>query len=70
LNVITTEAIALSDQQTAITILQRRMVAAVDLVKAVGGGWDASTLPSGDAIRSVALAQTSNTVNVAQPNAR
>jgi NodT family efflux transporter outer membrane factor (OMF) lipoprotein len=47
LNVITTQTIALSDQQTAITILQRRMSAAVDLVKALGGGWDASTLPSG-----------------------
>ena len=46
LNVITTQTIALSDQQTAVTILQRRMVAAVDLVKALGGGWDASTLPS------------------------
>ena len=31
LNVITTQTIALSDQQTAITILQRRMTAAVDL---------------------------------------
>ena len=47
LNVITTQTIALNDQQTAITILQRRMVAAVDLVKALGGGWDASALPSG-----------------------
>ena len=46
LNVITTQIIALGDQQTAITILQRRMSAAVDLVKALGGGWDASTLPS------------------------
>jgi NodT family efflux transporter outer membrane factor (OMF) lipoprotein len=54
LNVITTQTIALSDQQTAITILQRRMSAAVGLVKALGGGWDASTLPSGAALRSTA----------------
>jgi NodT family efflux transporter outer membrane factor (OMF) lipoprotein len=67
LNVITTQQIALSDQQTAVTILQRRMTAAVDLVKALGGGWDASTLPSGDAIRSVAMASAANTVNVAKP---
>ena len=53
LNVITTQAIALSDQQNAITILQRRMTAAVDLVKALGGGWDASTLPSGAALRTI-----------------
>ena len=41
------------------------MTAAVDLVKALGGGWDASTLPSGDALRSTALADPKNTQNVA-----
>jgi NodT family efflux transporter outer membrane factor (OMF) lipoprotein len=56
LNVITTQIIALGDQQTAITILQRRMSAAVDLIKALGGGWDASTLPSVNVLRSVSLA--------------
>jgi NodT family efflux transporter outer membrane factor (OMF) lipoprotein len=53
LNVITTQIIALGDQQTAITILERRMSAAVDLIKALGGGWDASTLPSGNSLRAV-----------------
>jgi NodT family efflux transporter outer membrane factor (OMF) lipoprotein len=67
LNVITTQIIALGDQQTAITILQQRMSAAVDLVKALGGGWDASTLPSGNALRSAALGDPKNTQNVAQP---
>ncbi len=67
LNVITTQIIALGDQQTAITILQQRMSAAVDLVKALGGGWDASTLPSGDALRSAALGDPKNTQNVARP---
>ncbi len=52
-NVITTQNIALGNQLTAIGILQRRVVAAVDLVKAVGGGWDSSTLPSTDALRAV-----------------
>jgi outer membrane protein TolC len=66
LNVITTQEIALSDQQTAVTILQRRMTAAVDLVKALGGGWDSSTLPSGDQMRSTAFADPKNTQNVAQ----
>ena len=70
LNVITTQTIALNDQQTAITILQRRMAAAVDLVKALGGGWDASTLPSADALRSTALADPKNTSNVARPAAK
>jgi NodT family efflux transporter outer membrane factor (OMF) lipoprotein len=67
LNVITTQIIALNDQQTAITILQRRMTAAVDLIKAVGGGWDASTLPSGNAMRTVALGNPATTQTVAQP---
>ena len=66
LNVITTQTILLNDQQTAVGILQRRMTAAVDLIKAMGGGWDASTLPSGAAIRSVALADPKNTEKVAQ----
>ena len=66
LNVITTQIIALGDEQTAVTILQRRMSAAVDLVKALGGGWDASTLPSPDALRSASLADPRNTQDVAQ----
>jgi NodT family efflux transporter outer membrane factor (OMF) lipoprotein len=67
LDVITTQTIALNDQQNAITILQRRMSAAVNLVKALGGGWDSSTLPSGDALRSAALADPKSTSNVALP---
>jgi NodT family efflux transporter outer membrane factor (OMF) lipoprotein len=67
LSVITTQIIALNDQQTAITILQRRMTAAVDLVRALGGGWDSSRLPSGDVLRSTALADPSSTQKVALP---
>jgi NodT family efflux transporter outer membrane factor (OMF) lipoprotein len=67
LNVITTQTIALSDEQTAVSILQRRMLAAVDLVKALGGGWDASTLPTLDQMRSASLANPENSKNVAQP---
>ena len=52
LNVITTQTILLGDQQTAVTILQRRLNAAVNLVKAVGGGWSASMLPSDALLRS------------------
>jgi NodT family efflux transporter outer membrane factor (OMF) lipoprotein len=70
LNVITTQEIALNDEQASVTILQRRLVAAVDLVKALGGGWDASALPSGDSIRSAAMAVPANTKNVAQPIAQ
>lgn len=67
LSVITTQEIALGDEQAAVGILQRRLVAAVDLVKAVGGGWDASTLPSADALESNALTKPQNSVKVAQP---
>ncbi|HEY2383184.1 MAG TPA: efflux transporter outer membrane subunit [Terriglobia bacterium] len=66
LNVITTQIIALNDQQSAISILQRRMAAAVDLVKSVGGGWDASTLPSADSLRATSMGNPKNTQNVAR----
>jgi NodT family efflux transporter outer membrane factor (OMF) lipoprotein len=46
LQVITSQAIALQDERTAVDVLTRRMVASVHLVEALGGGWDASTLPT------------------------
>jgi NodT family efflux transporter outer membrane factor (OMF) lipoprotein len=67
LNVITTQTIALSDQREQVTLLQRRMVAAVDLIVALGGGWDASRLPNPDQIRSNGLAEPASTEKVAQP---
>jgi len=70
INVITTQTIELADRQTAVTILQRRLLAAVDLVKALGGGWDSSTLPSPDQIRSAELASPDSTQRVAQPISR
>jgi len=70
LNVITTQTIELSDRQAAVSILQRRMLAAVDLVKALGGGWDSSTLPTSDQMRSASLANPNTTVNIAQPIAK
>ena len=51
LNVITTQTIALNDERTAVTILQRRMIAAVNLISALGGGWNASLLPNPDQLR-------------------
>jgi NodT family efflux transporter outer membrane factor (OMF) lipoprotein len=67
LDVITTQTIALTDERNAVAILQRRMTSAVNLIRALGGGWDASTLPSYDQLRSVGMADPKNTVNVAQP---
>lgn len=45
LEVTTAESATLSDEITAVTILGRRMVAAVTLVQALGGGWNSSELP-------------------------
>jgi NodT family efflux transporter outer membrane factor (OMF) lipoprotein len=45
LEVITAQSAALTDEVTAVNILGRRMVAAVQLVQALGGGWDSSSLP-------------------------
>ena len=55
--VITAQSIALSDEITAVNILTRRMNSSVLLIKALGGGWNASTLPS-FASRGVTTNQT------------
>jgi NodT family efflux transporter outer membrane factor (OMF) lipoprotein len=46
LEVTIAETAALSDEVTAVNILGRRMVDAVSLVQALGGGWDRSALPA------------------------
>ena len=44
LNVIAAQNIVLSNRQAAVTYREQRMVASVPLIKALGGGWDASLL--------------------------
>jgi NodT family efflux transporter outer membrane factor (OMF) lipoprotein len=46
LNVITVQTIALADERSAVDLRTRRMTASVLLIQALGGGWDASQLPS------------------------
>ncbi|HSB76932.1 MAG TPA: efflux transporter outer membrane subunit, partial [Terriglobales bacterium] len=46
LEVITAQNTALTNQVSAVHILGRRMSATVLLIQALGGGWNASTLPS------------------------
>jgi NodT family efflux transporter outer membrane factor (OMF) lipoprotein len=46
LNVISAQTILLNDQQTAVTFRMQRIVASVQLIKALGGDWDASQIPS------------------------
>jgi NodT family efflux transporter outer membrane factor (OMF) lipoprotein len=48
LNVLIAQTIALNNEITALGIASRRMTASVLLVKALGGGWDASSLRSID----------------------
>jgi NodT family efflux transporter outer membrane factor (OMF) lipoprotein len=45
LEVTTAQTAALSDEVTAVNILGRRMVSAVTLVQALGGGWNSSEIP-------------------------
>ncbi len=45
LEVITAQNAALSDEVTAVNILGRRMASAVQLIEALGGGWNRSDLP-------------------------
>ena len=44
LEVIVVQAIALSNERAALGILGRRLAASVQLVRSLGGGWDASAL--------------------------
>jgi NodT family efflux transporter outer membrane factor (OMF) lipoprotein len=46
LQVITAQTIELANERNAIDILRRRMDASVLLVKALGGGWNVSNLPT------------------------
>lgn len=46
LEVTVAQAVALSNQRTAVDILTRRMSASVLLMKGLGGGWQVATLPT------------------------
>jgi NodT family efflux transporter outer membrane factor (OMF) lipoprotein len=46
LEVITAQSIALSNERTDVDLMRRRMDASVQLVKALGGGWNTSQLPN------------------------
>jgi outer membrane protein TolC len=52
LTVIDAQATLLNAQRTAVDLLTRRLVASVSLVQALGGGWDASEMPSQGSLKS------------------
>ena len=52
LEVTAAQSAALANERTAVNLRTRRMVASVLLVKALGGGWDHSQLPTATALKS------------------
>jgi outer membrane protein TolC len=51
LNVITAQTTLLSDQQTLVTLRVSEMIAAVQLIQALGGGWDVTRLPTASQVQ-------------------
>jgi NodT family efflux transporter outer membrane factor (OMF) lipoprotein len=49
--VVTAQATLLTNEQAALTVRQNRYLASVNLIQALGGGWDTSDLPSYEALR-------------------
>ncbi len=58
LEVVTAQSAALANERTAVELQTRRLVASVNLVKALGGGWRTSDLPSGGVSSAGATAPT------------
>jgi NodT family efflux transporter outer membrane factor (OMF) lipoprotein len=46
LQVITAQTFALQNERTAVDVLTRRLSSSVQLIEALGGGWDATLLPT------------------------
>ncbi len=44
LEVVTAQSAALANQRTAVNLLQRRLIASVLLIEAIGGGWDRTAI--------------------------
>jgi NodT family efflux transporter outer membrane factor (OMF) lipoprotein len=51
LNVVAAQTALLNEQQTAVTIRAEQKIAEVELIKALGGGWNASEIPSAKEVR-------------------
>ena len=53
--VITAQVTLLNDQETALQVQEQRMVASPALVRALGGGWDSSQLPTTQELQKLHL---------------
>ncbi len=55
LNVLTAQTVLLNDQQSVVNLRVQQVVASVQLIKALGGGWDTSQMPSPPELRAEPL---------------
>lgn len=58
LNVINAQTVLLNDQQLAVNFRMQQMVASVQLIKALGGGWEVAQMPPPKEVRTVPNAAT------------
>ena len=49
-SVITAQTTALNSRESALSVLENRLIESVSLISALGGGWDASRLPTADQV--------------------
>ena len=52
LQVLTAQTFVLENQRTSVDLLTRRLTASVQLIEALGGGWNASQLPSVESLKA------------------
>jgi NodT family efflux transporter outer membrane factor (OMF) lipoprotein len=52
--VVTAQTLALNNEVTALQVQATRFTTAIDLIRALGGGWDARSLPEGEELKGFA----------------
>lgn len=58
LNVITAETTLFTNQQTSVNLRTEQMTSSVELIEALGGGWNVAQLPSAHAVAQVSMPAT------------